>query len=242
MEKRYKVGLIDDEKHILDILIQEISMLPDFEVGFSTVNPVMGLEYIQDGKADILITDILMPELGGLEISRKLIDSGIPVIICSGHSRYASQGYKVEALDFLVKPPETIELTEALEKARKKMDSLYWVRKELEGNIRVISDKLGYRHQVVWPAQVLYMEQQNKKSIVKLDDGSEFVMVSSFTESLKKLRSRYMVRVHQSFAVNILKVSKLHPEECELVSGDKVAMSRTYKEEVRQIFENRRIN
>ncbi|MCE7057590.1 LytTR family DNA-binding domain-containing protein [Algoriphagus sp. AGSA1] len=242
MEKRYKVGLIDDEEHILDILIQEISMLPDFEVGFSTVDPVMGLGYLQEGKADILITDILMPELGGLEISRKLIDSGIPVIICSGHSRYASQGYKVEALDFLVKPPETIELTEALEKAKKKMDTLYWVRKELEGNIRVISDKLGYRHQVFNPSQILYMEQQNKISIVKLDDGSEFTMHYSFMESMGKLRSRYMVRVHQSFAVNILKIRKLHPEECELVSGDMITMSRTYKDEVRRIFDNRRIN
>ncbi|MDR7130992.1 DNA-binding LytR/AlgR family response regulator [Algoriphagus sp. 4150] len=242
MGKRYKIGLIDDEEHILDILIQEISMLPDYEIGFATSDPFLGLEHARDGMADILITDILMPELGGLEISRKLIDSGIPVIICSGHSRYAIQGYKVDALHFLEKPPESVDLAEALEKAKKKLDTLYWVRKEIEGEIRVISDKLGYRQQVFNPSQILYMEQQNKKSIVKLDDGSEFSMPSSFLESLKKLRSRYMVRVHQSYAVNILKVSRLHPEECELVSGDMITMSRTYKEEVRRIFENRRIN
>lgn len=241
MEMQYKIGLIDDEKDTLDILTQEISMLPNFEVGFSTVDPVMGLAYAQNGKADILITDILMPELGGLELSRKLIDSGIPVIICSGHSKYALQGYKVEALDFLEKPADPIELAKALEKARKKMDTLYWVRKEIENDYVVIGDKLGHVQQVLKPFDILYMEQQNKKSIVKLEDGSEFQLVSPFMESLKKLRSRFMVRVHQSFAVNILKVRKLHSEECELISGDKISMSRTYKEEVRRIFEIKRI-
>ncbi|WP_057940207.1 LytR/AlgR family response regulator transcription factor [Algoriphagus resistens] len=242
MGKRYKIGLIDDEKHILDILIQEISMLPDFEVGFSTVDPVLGLEYLQDGNADILITDILMPGLGGLEISRKLIDSGIPVIICSGHSKYATQGYKVEALGFLEKPPETIELAEALEKAKKKMDSRYWVRKEFEGDIRVIGDRFGNSHQVVRPSQILYMEQQRKNSIIKLHDGSEFILVSPFMVSMKKLKSRYMVRIHHSFAVNLLKVKCLHSDNCELVSGDKIPMSRTYREDVRRIFEQRRID
>ncbi|WP_339869399.1 LytTR family DNA-binding domain-containing protein [uncultured Algoriphagus sp.] len=242
MEKRYKIGLIDDEENTLELLAREISMLPGFEVGFSTVNPVMGLEYVRSGKVDILITDILMPELGGLELSRKLIDSGIPVIICSGHSKYAVQGYKVEAVGFLQKPADPIELAEVLEKARKKMDSLYWVKKEVEEDYVVVGDKLGHVHQVVKPSEILYMEQQNKKSIVKIEDGSEFVLVSPFMESLKKLKSRYMVRVHQSFAVNILKVRKLHSEECELVSGDRISTSRTYREELRRIFENKRIN
>ncbi|RAI86715.1 LytR/AlgR family response regulator transcription factor [Algoriphagus yeomjeoni] len=242
MEQQYKIGLIDDEEHVLELLAVEISMLPGFEVGFATVDPLVGLEYARDGMADILITDILMPELGGLELSRKLIDSGIPVIICSGHSKYALSGYKVDALGFLTKPPESVELAEVLEKAKKKLDSLYWVRKEMEDNYNVVGDKLGYRQQVYKPSEILYMEQQNKKSTVKLEDGSEFVLTSPFLESLKKLRNRYMVRVHQSYAVNILKVKNLYPEECELVSGDRIAMSRSYKEDVRRIFENRRIN
>lgn len=242
MGKQYKIGLIDDEQHILDILIQEISMIPGFEVGFSTVDPEQGLKYAKEGVVDILITDILMPKLGGLELSRKLMDSGIPVIICSGHSKYAIEGYKVEALHFLEKPPGAIELAEALEKAKKKLDALYWVRKEMEGNILVISDKLGHRQRMVWPAQILYMEQQNKKSIVKLDDGRKFDLTSPFMESMKKLRSRYMVRVHQSFAVHVLKISLLKAEECELVSGDVIPVSRTYKEELRRIFESKKID
>lgn len=241
MEKRYKIGLIDDEENTLDILAQEILMLPGYDVGFSTTDPLLGLEYARSGKVDILITDILMPELGGLELSRKLIDTGIPVIICSGHSKYAVQGYKVEALGFLQKPADPIELAEALEKARKKLDSLYWIREEIERSYVVVGDQLGHLQQVLKPTEILYMEQQNKKSIVKMEDGSEFILVSPFLESLKKLKSRHMVRVHQSFAVNILKVRKLQSDECELVSGDKISMSKTYREELRRIFEIKKI-
>lgn len=241
MEKRFKIGLIDDEENSLEILAQEISMLQGFDVGFSTVDPVMGLEYILNGKADILITDIMMPELGGLELSRKLINSGIPVIICTGHSKYATQGYKVEALGFLQKPPDPIELAEALDIAKKKLDSLYRLRKEVEAGFVVVGDDLGHLQQVIWPDEILYMEQQNKKSIVKMEDGSEFILVSSFMESLRKLKSRHMVRVHKSYAVNILKVRKVQSDECELVSGDKISMSKTYREELRRILEIRRI-
>lgn len=242
MKVKYKVGLIDDEENILEILKDEISRIPDFEVGFATIDPVKGLEYAYKGLVDVLITDLLMPELGGLEISRRLLETGIPVIICSGYSKYAVLGFRVEALDFLEKPPNPIELSEALDKAKKKIDTLYWTKKEIDENYVVIGDKLGHFRKVVWPKEILYMEQRLKESIVKMEDGSEFKLVSNFMESLKKLKSRNMVRVHKSFAVNVLKVRKLTNGSCELVSGDEIPMSLTYRDELRRIFESKLIN
>lgn len=242
MKPPYKIGLIDDEENILEILIDEISRIPDFEVGFSTVDPVKGLEYVRRGKADILITDILMPVMGGLEISRKLLDSGVPVIICSGHSKYAIHGFKVDALDFLGKPPNPLELSDALDKAKKKIDSLHWVKKVVEEDFVVVGNKRGHSQWVVRPSEILYMEQREKESIVKLDDGSEFILVSPFETSLAKLKSPYMVRVHHSFGVNVLKIKFLHSKYCTLVSGDEVPISVSFREEVRRIFEINRIN
>lgn len=239
MAKKYRIGLIDDEENILDILIQEIAMIPGFQLGFSTVDPFLGLEYARDKKADILITDIMMPELGGLELSRKLIDSGIPIIICSGHSRYAIPGYKVDALGFLTKPPDPIELADFLEKARKKIDPLYQVVHEVAENYRVVGDKLKFHKDVVKLSEILYIEQQNKWSTVKLADGTRFTLASSFLDSLNRLQYRYLVRVHQSFAVNVLKVRKLLPGGCELESGDRISISRRYRDDVKRIFENR---
>lgn len=242
MEQQFRIGLIDDEEPILEILIDEISRIPEFEVGFSTVDPVKGMEYLRRGKADILITDIMMPELGGLEISRRLLDSRIPVIICSGHSKYAIHGFKVDALDFLGKPPNPLELSEALLKAKKKIDSLHWVKKVVAEDFVVVGDKLGHVRRVIRPMEILYMEQRMKDSIVKLEDKQEFVLQSPFIASMEKLKSPYMVRIHQSFAVNIMKVRSLLSEKCVLLSGDEVPISRTYREEVRRIFENKMIN
>ncbi|MBN7817484.1 LytR/AlgR family response regulator transcription factor [Algoriphagus pacificus] len=241
MIQNFKIGLIDDEQSVLDLLSAEISMLPGFIVGFATTDPVKGLEYIRRGEADILVTDILMPDLGGLEISRRLIDSRIPVIICSGHSKYAIQGFKVDALDFLGKPPDPIELSRALEKAKKKIDRLYWVKNVVEEDFVVIGDKLGYNRRPIRPEDILYMEQQEKISKVKLVGNREFNLVSPFYQSLEKLKSPYMVRIHQSFAVNILKVKVLSASQCELVSGDVIPISVSYREELRRIFENKLI-
>jgi two-component system LytT family response regulator len=241
MGQVFKVGLIDDEEEILEVLSHEISMIMGFEVGFSTTDPVKGLEYIRRGKADILITDLFMPELGGLEISRRLVDSRVPVIICSGYPTYAKYGYKLDVLDFLEKPPNSLELLDALNKGKKKLDNLHWAKEVVEEDYRVVGDVLGYNTKVINPKQILYMEQREKESFVRMDDRSEFKLISPFEVSLAKLKFPYMVRVHQSFAINILKVRTLGAEHCELVSGDTIRISRTFREEIRQIFENKLI-
>jgi two-component system LytT family response regulator len=241
MGQVFKVGLIDDEEEILEVLRHEISMIMGFEVGFSTTDPIKGLEYIRRGKADILITDLHMPGLGGLEISKKLLNSRVPIIFCSGYPHYAKYGYRVDALDFLEKPPDSLELLDALTKAKKKLDNLFWVREVVEEDYVVVGDKLGYNCKLINQREILYMEQQERDSFVRMEDQTQFKLTSSFEVSLAKLRSPYMVRVHQSFAVNILKVRVLGAEHCELVSGDVIQVSRTYREEIRRIFENKLI-
>jgi DNA-binding LytR/AlgR family response regulator len=164
------------------------------------------------------------------------------VIICSGHSRYAIHGFKVDALDFLGKPPNPLEVTEALLKAKKKIDSLHWVKKVVEEDFVVVGDKLGHVHNVVKPTDILYMEQRKKVSIVKLEDGSVFKLAYPFVTSMAKLKSPYMIRVHHSFAVNILKIRTLFAKHCKLVCGEEIPISASFREEVRRIFENKRIN
>lgn len=241
MRQLFKVGLIDDEQESLEVLIHEIGMLRDFEVGFFTSDPVQGLEYIRRGKADILITDLLMPELGGLEISKRLLNSRVPVIISSGHPNYAKYGYRVDVVDFLDKPTDPLHLLDALTKARKKLDNLFWVKEIVEEDFVAVGDKLGYNNKIIDQRKILYMEQQEKESFIRMEDQTQFKLTSAFEVSLAKLKSPYMVRVHQSFAVNILKVRVLGAEHCELVSGDVIQVSRTYKEQIRRIFENKLI-
>ncbi|WP_026968193.1 LytR/AlgR family response regulator transcription factor [Algoriphagus terrigena] len=241
MNPKIKVGLIDDEESILDLLTILIRMLPDFEVSFATTDPVKGLEWISRGKAQILITDIVMPELGGLEISRRLLKTGIPIIICSGHQKYAVQGFRVKAVDFLVKPPDPMELTEALLKAGEKVDTGFVLRQVIDEDYVVVGEKLSHRKHFIRPSDILYMEQQEKDSLVYLEKGPTVVLTNPFLVSLAKLKSPFMIRVHQSYAVNIQKVQTLLPDECILISGQSVPVSRTYKHEIQVLMDKKLI-
>jgi len=242
MTQKTKVGLIDDEESVLMLLGGLIAMLPEYEVGFATTDPVQGLEWIRRARAEILITDIIMPELGGLEISKRLLNSRVPVIICSGHPSYAVHGFKVDAVDFLVKPPSPHELSDALGKASKKIDALYWVRQTVDEDFVVIGEKYSHNKYVVKPDDILFMEQREKHSVVKYGENKEFMLFSTFEKSLNKLKSPYMVRIHQSYAVNILKVKSLKKDQCELYSGDLIPISRLYKTEIHELFYNKMIN
>lgn len=241
MNDKIRIGLIDDEQAMLDFLSKLIGMVPEFEVSFSTTDAIKGLEWTKRKKADILITDIIMPELGGLEISKRLIDTGIPVIICSGYQNYGVQGFKVNAVDFLVKPPNPLELSEALEKARKRLDQQYWVKHVLDEDFVVIGDKLSHQKHLVRPSDILYMEQREKESHVFLEQEKKLILVNPFQISLEKLKSPYMVRIHQSFAVNIQKVKSLHSDQCVLVSGFSIPVSRSYKGDIQVLLEKKMI-
>jgi YesN/AraC family two-component response regulator len=109
-----KVGLLDDENHPRILLTEIIGSIPGFEISFSLDDPFRALELLQNRAADILITDIKMPGFSGLELSRKINHLEIPIIICSGHTEFGVESFKVNAIHFILKPPGMIEVSEAL--------------------------------------------------------------------------------------------------------------------------------
>lgn len=117
--ERYKVILVDDEAEAIEVMETQIHWN---ELGFDVVghadNGIKALELVEKLQPDVVLTDIKMPYMDGLELSRRLNRDypNIYIIICTGYDKfaYAKEAVHLDVKEYILKPVQTVELSECL--------------------------------------------------------------------------------------------------------------------------------
>ncbi|MBN3581053.1 response regulator transcription factor [Algoriphagus aestuarii] len=235
MEVKLKVGLIDDEPSSLKKISKILSQFSDYELVFFTSNPTEGLLKAELGEIDILITDVMMPILGGLEISERLKECGIPVILYSGHDNFAVSGFQLDVAYFILKPATFKEVQIGLERAKRKLKSPLNEDCVITKDLRIINSKGGVSGEVINLMEINYIEQSGNYTKIIFENRVS-IIVSSLTGTIEKLKSPKIVRVHKSYAVSISKIKKIDINELMLYDGVKVPLGRAYTNRIKEIF------
>ena len=129
--ERYKVILVDDEAEVIDMIEKKIHWNDlGFEVAGSATNGVKALELVEKLQPDVVLTDIKMPYMDGLELSRRLNQEypNIYIMLCTGFDEfeYAKEAVHLEIKEYMLKPVNATELSESLTiSAVQKMGSLF---------------------------------------------------------------------------------------------------------------------
>ncbi len=95
--------VIDDEPPALAILADYIGQVPFLTLAGSTTDPIEGLTWVQQGRADLVFLDIQMPRLTGLQFL-KLAGHKVCVVLTTAYPEYALDGYENDVVDYLLKP------------------------------------------------------------------------------------------------------------------------------------------
>ena len=116
------VILADDEKLASDELAYLLKEFPDVEVVATASNGLEVVKLIADLEPDLVFLDVQMPGLDGMGVIAKLREQGVPLpyfVMATAYDQYAVEAFRVEALDYLLKPVEKERLALAVERARK---------------------------------------------------------------------------------------------------------------------------
>lgn len=209
--------LVDDEPLACDELAYLLKAHEDFEIAGVAHNGIEALRLIDDLEPDVVFLDVQMPGLGGMDVIREVRERKGPAphfILVTAFDQYAIEAFRLEAMDYLLKPVDTARLEESLERARRVVQEKSKTPPE-EPRRRPYRTKLlvkcGNRNFIIDASEMIY---------ATIDDGLITIVTSTLEgqsnyRTIEELQSNLdpdtFWRVHRSYLVNIHRIKEVIP-------------------------------
>ena len=226
-------AIVDDEPLALNLLESYVNKTPFLSLKGKYSSAVQAMNELAQNNVDLLFLDIQMPELNGLEFSR-MVNEHTRIIFITAFEQYALEGYRVNALDYLLKPVSYVDFLQAANKA------LQWF--ELTNKpeeIESIFVKSDYKLVQIELKKILYIE--GLKDYIKIyteDQPKPILSLMSLKGMEELLPSSRFMRVHRSF---IVQKDKIKVIDRGRIVFDKtyIPISESYKTEFQRFLDER---
>ncbi len=219
--RRYNAIIIDDEINVqqtLEILIHQ--NCPEIELRGKANSAEAGRELLKNNQVDVIFLDISMPGENGFDFIASIQKEKYAIIFTTAYEEYALKAIKANAIDYLLKPINPVELREAVAKAvffldlRNKKEeaqnvygeSLNNLMEQMENKNAQISritvvEKFGFR--IVELDSIRFLEADSNYTIFHLSDLEKIVSSKSLGEYEKIIDSEHFFRIHKSTIINL---------------------------------------
>ena len=217
-----RVLIADDEAIARKRLARLLAAMPDVTLVGECADAHEVLERVRAGGVDVVLLDIQMPELSGLEALQLFPSDGPLVIFCTAHTAHAIAAFDVGAIDYLLKPIEAARLRKALDRARDRdarrryADELTRFKSRAPNDAEKPLDRLALptRQGIVLldPLAVSHAELDGELVTVHTADA-QYLSALSLQELETRLPGERFARVHRRAIVNLEHVVRLEPNE-----------------------------
>lgn len=206
--------IVDDEPPAVDLLREYASKVGFLELEEVFHNSLKALDFLKNHDIDLVFMDINMPDLNGMSLS-KLIPVKTKVIFTTAYPEFALESYKVDAIDYLLKPIAFEDYLNSVNKAKEYFDLRNADNTPVEGGQEFIFIKADYKlHKILWQ-DILFVE--NQKDYVKfyLENGKSLMTLMSLKSLEEKMPNSMFLKVHRSYIVglnylNVIERNRIH--------------------------------
>jgi len=226
---------IDDEPLALQLVTGYIGKTPGLNLIGKFDNPLDAGEFLANNPVDLIFVDIQMPDLSGIEFTR-LLEKGPKVIFTTAFEKYALEGYKLEIVDYLLKPFSYEEFLSAFQKVQKLINLERKSQISVEANSEFLFLKSDYKIKRINFNDILYIEGlKDYVKVYTLHVPKPILSLSSLKLLESKLPDNKFMRVHRSFIVNLEKIDTI--ERNRIVFGNEyIPVSDQYKEKFQEFL------
>jgi two-component system, LytTR family, response regulator len=235
MNKSLSFILADDDLLYREFTIQQLGLMPNVHCLAVCEDAFSTLEELKKQSPDLLILDVEMPGLTGIQLAKSL--SVLPLIIfISSHPSYAADAFDVDAIDYLVKPAATERLIRAIEKAR----TLKTMKEEIpvkdafqlkEDDSFFVKDKNTFIR--IAYSEVQYIESLGDFVSIIQQNGNKQIALVSMKNLEQQLPASQFVRISRTHMVNKQKITAIDSETVFL-NKLQLYMGKTYADAVLQ--------
>ncbi|MGS4345159.1 LytR/AlgR family response regulator transcription factor [Myroides odoratus] len=223
---KYKCLIVDDEKPAHQVLMSHINQCEDLECAGNAYSGKEALVFLQRNEVDILLLDINMPLISGLEFLDMLAVKPI-TIITTAYSDFALESYEKDAVDYLLKPISFGKFLKAIEKAKIFCKNRKDATEEVRDNVlRIKEDGMEVLIDV---DDVLFIESAGNYIKIFVEHRSKSYFVYGSLISIKTELPDHFIQVHRSFIVNRRQIVKKELGKITLQANIEIPVGRKYQ-------------
>jgi len=218
------IAIVDDERIFLKELHNKIDSLgmSDYKV-YEFESSESFLSIFEKGKFDIIILDVEMPGINGLETAEKIRESDKTVILSflTNYSEFAIQGYEVNAFRYILKTqPDYLYMQQ--------LQSIFDEYKQTHKAYAYSNQNMSFRYKLI---DILYFEIFNRQILLHTTERNVeyYGNLSDIYEELKEFN---FIKPGKSYVVNLEHIKNIDKNFLIMSNGDKILIGRTYKKDV----------
>jgi two-component system LytT family response regulator len=248
-KKVLRTLIIDDEAHVRESLTDMLKLhCSNAKVIGQAEGVKSGIKAIQTHHPDLILLDIKMKDGTGFDLLEKIDNIDFKIIFITAFDQYAIKAFKFSALDYLLKPVESVDLKEAIDKADKIS------QKEVNTQLNTLANNLQTDDQskkkiilktfdnvyLVKVKDIIYLESDGRYTTIFLESGEQVIVSSTLKHYDELLRDFGFYRVHKSYLINLEHIHRFGKAEggYVILEGDaRVPVASRKREELLELFE-----
>lgn len=225
---KLKCVIIDDEPLAIDVIAGHIVHTPFLSLTQKFTHSVKAFEYLSENRIDIIFIDIQMPDLSGIELVRNLEYKPV-IIFTTAFDKYAVEGFKVDAVDYLLKPVDYPEFLKAAEKAKQ------WILAKnkiinIKSNKEFLFIKSEYKIIRIELKTIKYIEGMSEYVRIHREHAKSIMSLLSLKSLEEQLPEDQFMRVHKSYIVNLKKITEIESNIIVCGDGITIPVSKLYRD------------
>lgn len=240
------VIVIDDEPLALQQMQRMVGQIPYFTLVAACESALDAIKAMTDNTVDVIFTDVNMPDMSGLDFVHSLPTPPI-IVITTAYSQYAIEGFKADAIDYLLKPFGQVDFLRVAEKVKKQYELLHPLQEESSAPTahRTGSDILfvkdGYNIVRISVSDIMYIESQSEYQKIHMADGKFHMPLMSIKRLAELLPEDTFLRIHRSYIVNMNHVVDISRMRIRMPHDVVLPVGESYKEHVQTYIGKRMI-
>lgn len=225
---------IDDEPLALEVIKAFCSKVDYVKLVKTFTESGAALEYLEKEPVDLLLLDINMPAISGIELYKK-VSKNTMVIFTTAYSHYAVEGFNLSAVDYLLKPFDFDRFMQAMEKANEYHSFLHRNDSEVPQHLFV---RVDYSLVKVQLDDILFIEGLDNYIKIHFLKDKTLLVRMSMKAIAEKLPAAEFIRVHRSFIVPLSKVTSVRNKIIH-IDKQEIPIGTNYVDEVLPLFKER---
>ena len=221
---------IDDEPLALQLIQSYVNKIDNLKLQATFTDALLAKEYLLENPVDLIFLDIQMPDINGIDFYKELLEKPAAVVFTTAYSKYAVEGFNLNADDYLVKPYEFSRFETAVNRVKENIEIIKLKENE-EGSLLV---KLNYQFTKIAYRDINYIEALD--DYIKIHTNNKLYLVHMSMKAVTNdLPEDKFARIHRSYIVNCDKVNSWNKNSLQILDTN-LPISNSFQKTVLQIL------